>query len=646
MNARRESGERMVFALIVAIDKYIAADSLPTLGGCVNDAKLFHGFLRTFCQSRNLKLHTQFLTNAAATRSGILSAFQKHLLNNSSIPDNGEATMIFYFAGHGSRVEAPTNPLPADGLVETICPHDERTHLGGKYVHGIPDYVLGWLLRSLAKKKGDNITVILDSCHSSGMARKDGTSRSARTWARPIPPELDIHLCDDTSQAPQSWAQSSASHVMLAACKQDESAMETAGAGQNVHGRFTQTLVTRLRSVPLGDTTYIELLASLDAGTLDGQTPTCNGFNRTRLVFSRKYPPGGQRSYPLKAPETTSPHATPTFKVDIGSVEGVVVGTEFAVCLDEKSIGHKNSTFVLCASAVKVHEAILIPMTSKPVPRSARVVVSDWKNDGMILRVYLPQRFTYTADLFPAPFPVHHRFVEAPFAKADIALYSAGNNLIIRQLKLDGVEDARIPLRGNQRNLPNIVDAIAHFNYFLHRENDDASRRIPGGALLEMYRLIGNIPERRPDDRFPNLVCQEESRYVTRLISEEAALYGFKIRNNSGEDLYPYLFYFDPEHYTIFSVYSHVSGTPPVRKGGGEFPIGMGGEKGWEFLLSQNQVSSSGYLKLFVSTTPLNLELICRLKPVDSSVGRLTMQPEQIGPKWDTVLVMLTMKRH
>jgi hypothetical protein len=35
------------------------------------------------------------------------------------------------------------------------------------------------------------------------------------------------------------------------------------------------------------------------------------------------------------------------------------------------------------------------------------------------------------------------------------------------------------------------------------------------------------------------------------LTSEVGAQYGFTIRNSSGEDLFPYLFYFDPETCTI-----------------------------------------------------------------------------------------------
>jgi hypothetical protein len=98
------------------------------------------------------------LKNEKATRSAILTAFKTHLLDNTNIPDRGEATMIFFFAGHGSRFEAPSDLIAPDRRVEAICPVDERTtNEAGEYVHAIPDYVLVWLFAELADKKGTNI---------------------------------------------------------------------------------------------------------------------------------------------------------------------------------------------------------------------------------------------------------------------------------------------------------------------------------------------------------------------------------------------------------------------------------------------------------------------------------------------------------
>jgi hypothetical protein len=100
------------------------------------------------------------IENENATRSAILDAFKSHFLENKNIPDHGEATMIFFFAGHAGRVLlAEDNLMARDLNVETICPVDGTTNYtgDGEYVHAIPDYVLGRLLWQVAEKKGRNI---------------------------------------------------------------------------------------------------------------------------------------------------------------------------------------------------------------------------------------------------------------------------------------------------------------------------------------------------------------------------------------------------------------------------------------------------------------------------------------------------------
>jgi hypothetical protein len=100
------------------------------------------------------------LENGQATRAAILDKFKSHFLDNPEIPDHGNATMILFYAGHGTRIEAPENRLASDEMVEAIAPVDERTDTAGNYVHAIPDYVLGWLLMELSKKKGSNIVCV------------------------------------------------------------------------------------------------------------------------------------------------------------------------------------------------------------------------------------------------------------------------------------------------------------------------------------------------------------------------------------------------------------------------------------------------------------------------------------------------------
>jgi uncharacterized caspase-like protein len=131
-------------------------DQFGPLHGSVNDARAFEEYLLDPYDERGLQVppsNIVLIVNEKATRAAIMDAFKSHFLENENIPDRGEATMILFFAGHGGLAVAPGNRMTDDGKVHTIYPVDARTtNAAGEYVHAIPNYVLGWLLRELAEK--------------------------------------------------------------------------------------------------------------------------------------------------------------------------------------------------------------------------------------------------------------------------------------------------------------------------------------------------------------------------------------------------------------------------------------------------------------------------------------------------------------
>jgi Caspase domain len=141
------------FALLIAINKYKNPE-IRELSGCVNDCNKMRNYLTS---RRGVpESHIIVLTNEAATRQAILSNFESHLVQNPRIK-KGDA-IIFYYAGHGSRVEAPSGWFTGDNKMETICPYDERTRNStDELIHGIPDRTIDALFRRLASHKGDNI---------------------------------------------------------------------------------------------------------------------------------------------------------------------------------------------------------------------------------------------------------------------------------------------------------------------------------------------------------------------------------------------------------------------------------------------------------------------------------------------------------
>ncbi|KAJ7884026.1 hypothetical protein B0H13DRAFT_1721125 [Mycena leptocephala] len=443
------------------------------------------------------------------------------------------------------------------------------------------------------------------------------------------------------------WAPSATSHVLMAACRHDETAREfDCDQGHElIHGRFTKSLITWLRRVPLENTTYAELLNQLPV--FPGQTPQCSGFKRNQLVFNGNYPATGRRALAL-----TLQTILQSFRVDIGTVEGVVPEIEFAV-----HAGDNSFLCTLVAHSVKIGHAILVTKNKQPVtiPEGSRAVVSDWKNRPMVLHVHLPPDFLYTSDLFPTTNityqPKGRKYVQAQSAAtADILVRAEGHEIVIDHLTSTMFEcqhETRFSLNGNTAHLPAVVDGIAHFNYFLERCNGSDP---PEAVALEMHRLVGKYPGRKPDRSVGldgNMVVNGE----VRLTTQADAKYGFTTRNSSPVDLFPHLFFFDPDMYTIRSWYSPASvhDAAPLKKNG-VLTIGMGSESAFQFpeTLPPGVSSSSAFLKMFVSTQHLDLGWIQQETPFDpqyEGTWRLGGAREAFAalPRWDALKVILTL---
>ncbi|TFY52767.1 hypothetical protein EVJ58_g9824 [Rhodofomes roseus] len=177
IEALRAGGQTRLFGLLIGINDY-KQSNITDLSGCKNDCDDVHAFLTNTLGAPASQIVR--LEDAAATRTKIIEAFYSHFIDNPAIK-RGDTIVIYY----------------AD-QVELICPHDDgMLDTIGKPVFGIPDRTIEGLMRRLAYEKGDNIAVVLDSCHSGGMDRTfDGgevRNLSTRGWLfRPrIPDDLD-----------------------------------------------------------------------------------------------------------------------------------------------------------------------------------------------------------------------------------------------------------------------------------------------------------------------------------------------------------------------------------------------------------------------------------------------------------------------
>ncbi|MBE9129863.1 MULTISPECIES: caspase family protein [unclassified Coleofasciculus] len=153
-------------ALIVGINNYTS----QPLEGCLNDVDL----------QRNLLIYrfgfnpkdVLVLPDTEATREGILTAFEEHLIKQAKPGD----VVVYHYSGHGSRIFDP-HPIVVErekeGLNGTFVPVDSNLPAGYPEVGGPVKDIMGHsLFLLMSALKSENVTAVLDSCFSGGATRE------------------------------------------------------------------------------------------------------------------------------------------------------------------------------------------------------------------------------------------------------------------------------------------------------------------------------------------------------------------------------------------------------------------------------------------------------------------------------------------
>jgi hypothetical protein len=189
----------------------------------------------------------KLLADAEATRQGIIDAWRGHL--GQARPGD---VALFYYSGHGSQENAPPEfwDFEPDRLNETLVCYDSRLDGGWD----LADKELAQLIGEVAAN-GPHFAVVLDCCHAGSGTRdsEDVTPRQqmADTRTRPIasyivtPQQVTgLHNRPDGAASPaMPWAAiASGRHILLAACRPEQTAKETwfsGPAGQEKRGAFS-----------------------------------------------------------------------------------------------------------------------------------------------------------------------------------------------------------------------------------------------------------------------------------------------------------------------------------------------------------------------------------------------------------------------
>lgn len=249
-----------VFALLAGINEY---DRVRKLRGCLHDVQQVENYLknRTPFDCRIMKL-----TDSAATRAGVVKAFEEHLGNAGK----GD-TVLFYYSGHGTQEDAAPIWDETDGKLECLVCYDGGAEKAADFL--LTDKELRYLLGKLYEKTGAHIVTIFDCCHSGDNTRGRlvdtaykndevnkrmvyDTSRYSgafpqREWTEFVFGSV-IKEDDVKGKKPDEFLPEGI-HIQMAACESNQSAVEVNGEGV-----FTKKLLGALDACT-GNVSYNEL---------------------------------------------------------------------------------------------------------------------------------------------------------------------------------------------------------------------------------------------------------------------------------------------------------------------------------------------------------------------------------------------------
>jgi hypothetical protein len=311
-------------AVFVGIDKYKFSRANPEtpearfrdLSGAVRDVGTIKDALRRAyaldldreqagqCETANQVSIT--LTDYCATKAAILGAWNRQI--DASRPGD---TVIFYFAGHGSRFTEALGSEQASGFNSTIMATDAREP-GAQAPADILDREIRPII-DRATAAGVRVVTIFDSCNS-------GTAtRNLEAEARTAPPLVVARV--EPVEPPAITGKLGAYRVHLAAAQDGQEAFETGGVGTR-GGVFTAALAKALVAQPgssFADLAFAAREGMLAAGQTR-QTPHAEGALRATL--------GGDE---VRVPIFEAVRGSDGISIIGGSLTGITEGSTFVL---------------------------------------------------------------------------------------------------------------------------------------------------------------------------------------------------------------------------------------------------------------------------------------------------------------------------
>ncbi|KAJ2934575.1 hypothetical protein H1R20_g2531, partial [Candolleomyces eurysporus] len=602
------SGPRL-HALIIGIDNYLEKTGLDKLQGAVADADRIRNWL---IDDFNVPAsQIQDLRNENATRKAIIWALRDLSTNHKIQRDD---PILIYYAGYGSEALAPKRWRWASPRIQMIVPWDYK-HPDGydRVVWGIPDRTLGVLLGQIAESKGDNITVIFDSCSSDygSQLRSEVRVRGIGLQERELPADLDDDLVLPSTVGsralPKLQLREARSHVFLSACALHERASEIKSTGT-----FTRALLRAFKGIDTAEITYEGLIKRM--GNLPLQTPQCEGLNKDRFLFNRKVSNiKSVLSATLKDGSLTIAGA--------GAFHGISIGSQFAIWRSQSDLPN-DPLATVTVNAVRGHES-MAPFKKKvesmaPFRMKVRRFVAQIKeNPKPQLFIHVPQSIQ-NMDCFISMIsenenrrPLSIIITQDAFS-ASIGLTYLGDTQEIGFKMLNPEEQEQKIRHTIETTADDLHRALSHLcSYYYLRDCANTNPRtmedtVPSSKFtIDMFTLEENDEEIYMPSG-PNLNIEGTGVELTLGPHNEEQPYGFKITNNTNFPVFPYLFYFNSSDFSITLIYQPTAIAPsPSLPGHSYLKVGYGsaGATPQNFNFSDDKLDlEQGYLRLYVST--------------------------------------------
>ena len=238
-----------IYAVLAGINNYPGL--ADPLSGCINDIDAIEAWLKNTYPGTG-KLSIKRLTDEGTgelvpTRENIIAAF------NHFAQANGNDTCLFYFAGHGTNLNAPPEFTQLDStqkLQALVCQDFYGSDPAQPVKGAITDKELAYLTWLTTKDKPDvNMVLITDCCHSGTMTRSATAVRGLMDSSFMSPRLKDFHGFDTGYYVMKgnSCVVEPGRHIHFAAAQDDQTAREVTLAGGVTRGAFSFALVKMLQ---------------------------------------------------------------------------------------------------------------------------------------------------------------------------------------------------------------------------------------------------------------------------------------------------------------------------------------------------------------------------------------------------------------